>query len=253
MSTPLAQYGLIGLKLGHSFSQRFFTEKFAREGIAARYDLYELPSVSGLPDLLDRYPDLRGLNVTIPYKERVLPYLSDLSPEAEAVGAVNTIRREGDRLVGHNTDIYGFERSLHAFLQGEEPTSALILGTGGAAKAVSYVLETRWHMHWQMVSRAPQGNHQLSYAALPHVNLADFRLIINTTPLGMYPDTGSSPALPYEALGPDHRVFDLVYNPAETLLMAQARAQGARVVNGMDMLIYQAERAWEIWQGEDAG
>lgn len=249
-SAPLPiGYGLIGRKLGHSFSQRYFTEKFAREGIAAHYGLYELAQIDAFPTLLAQQPQLRGLNVTIPYKEAVIPYLDALSPAAQAVGAVNTILRQGDRLIGHNTDIYGFERSLREFLAGAQPTGALILGTGGAAKAVAYVLDTAFSLPWHMVSRQPAGPDQLAYAALPALDLAAFPLIINTTPLGMYPETGNAPDLPYDRLTAAHWAFDLVYNPAETRFMALARAAGARVCNGMDMLIYQAERAWEIWQG----
>ncbi|TAE48084.1 MAG: shikimate dehydrogenase [Bacteroidetes bacterium] len=242
-------YGLIGKKLGHSFSRRHFSEKFAREGTDARYELFELETIAQFPALLAAQPDLRGLNVTIPYKTQVIPFLDRCSAEAAAVGAVNTIRREQDgSLSGHNTDVYGFRISLEQFLAGEKPAAALVLGSGGAAKAVFYVLD-QLGIPAKGVSRAAAEG-VFTYESLRHTDLTQYPLIINTTPLGMYPDVEARPDLPMEQIGPAQRMFDLIYNPAETLLMREAREKGARVQNGLDMLILQAERAWEIWNQE---
>ncbi|MEM7654505.1 MAG: shikimate dehydrogenase [Bacteroidota bacterium] len=241
------QFGLIGKKLGHSFSRKYFTEKFEEIQYPGEYQLYELASVAELPELIRRNPHLRGLNVTIPYKSEVIPYMASLSPEAEAVGAVNTILIEGDRWTGHNSDVFGFRTSLHNHLPSNPEASALILGTGGAAKAVAYVLK---NMNWryQMVSRHPEGETQISYQELETLDWQAFSVVINTTPLGMYPKTEAAPPLPYHRFSTQHLAFDLIYNPAETSFMRQAAEQGAQSLNGMEMLILQAERSWEIWQ-----
>ena len=242
-------YGLIGYPLGHSFSQQYFSEKFAREGITdARYELFPLENIAGLPLLLSQHPDLRGLNVTIPHKETVVPFLHELDETARAVGAVNCIKIENQRLKGFNTDVIGFEKSLktmdaHAKHDG---TKALILGTGGASKAVAYVLKKRG-IPFQFVSRNPAGENQISYAAVHRLPSAVYRLIINTTPLGMSPHKDTCPDLPFERLSPQHLVYDLVYNPAETLLLQRAKKQGCAVKNGLEMLYLQAEAAWQIW------
>ncbi len=239
-------FGLIGEKLGHSFSRRHFTEKFAREGIAAQYELYELASVAELPALWERVP-LTGLNVTIPYKEQVIPYMDELAPEAAAVGAVNTVLfREGKRY-GYNSDVYGFRESLLHFLKGKTVNRALVLGTGGAAKAVRYVLEQLHLREIRSVSRSPKGPNQFAYEELPSLNWKDWPLIINTTPLGMAPHTDLFPDLPYQQLSPDHFAFDLIYNPPETLFMQKAAARGAQTQNGLEMLLLQAEGSWRFW------
>jgi shikimate dehydrogenase len=246
----MKRYGLIGKTLSHSFSKRYFTEKFAQAGIAACYELFELASIAEFPALLQREPHLAGLNVTIPYKEAVMPYLDRLSPAAEAVGAVNTICFETDgSLSGHNTDVLGFQASLEQELQGQAPlTAALVLGTGGAAKAVAYVLQQQLGVaEVQLVSRHPEHRGQLSYEALRELDLSAYPLIVNTTPLGMYPKVDAAPDLPYGQLGPQHLVFDLVYNPAETRFMRRAAEQGARTCNGLGMLYEQAEQAWLLW------
>jgi shikimate dehydrogenase len=244
------QYGLIGKKLGHSFSKKYFTEKFEKAGYPAEYQLFELESAQELPEVILRNPQLRGLNVTIPYKTEVIPLLAALSPEAEAVGAVNTILIEGDRWTGHNSDVVGFRRSLENHLAANALPSALILGTGGAAKAVAYVLQ---QMGWafELVSRRPDGPNQRSYDSLVEVDWSGFSLVVNTTPLGMYPNTTAAPPLPYDRFSEQHLAFDLIYNPAETLFMQRAAEQGAQSANGMEMLILQAERSWEIWQGAE--
>ena len=241
-------YGLIGKKLGHSFSKAYFTEKFAREGISAEYKLFEIPHASQFMDLWQEYPQLVGLNVTIPYKQDVIPFLDELSPEAEAIQAVNTIRRKGSGLIGFNSDIYGFWTSLREFLSGQTPQAALILGTGGAARAVAYVLEHFAkipELTW--VSRTPRQPSHISYSDLSHRDLKSFPLIVNTTPLGMYPNIDSYPPLAYEQVGPQHYVYDLVYNPEETQFLTRAKSQGAHILNGMPMLIGQAEKSWEFW------
>lgn len=245
-------FGLIGYPLGHSFSQKYFSEKFLREGITdAQYELFPIPEISALEQVLKRHPALCGLNVTIPYKETVIPYLHELDETAQAVGAVNCIRIRNGRLTGFNTDVYGFEQSLrgavsdfYTFKSGR----ALILGTGGASKAVAYVLR-KIGMPYQFVSRTADPDvGLLSYDDLGQQYWSLYHLIVNTTPLGTYPNTETCPALPFEKLSAQQLVFDLVYNPPQTLLLQRAMAQGARVQNGLEMLQLQAEKAWEIWK-----
>jgi len=244
-------FALIGYPLGHSFSERYFTEKFEREGIPdARYELFPLEQISDLPVLLAKHHDLQGLNVTIPYKEAVLPYLQTLDETARAAGAVNCILVRDGRLSGYNTDVYGFEKSLLNWQTAEgrrinKEGHALILGTGGASKAVAYVLK-KLGIDFQFVSRSPSGHNQIEYAKIPFIiNHSSF--IINTTPLGMAPHTDQCPDLPYHQLGPQHFVYDLIYNPTETLLLCRAKAQGCAIQNGLAMLHLQAEKSWEIW------
>lgn len=240
--------------MGHSFSQRFFSEKFAREGLAnVWYDLFPLPDITELPALLAANPDLRGLNVTIPHKETVLRYLHDLDETARAVGAANTIRIRNGRLRGFNTDVPGFEQSLQRWRTklGHTPIPegmhALILGTGGAAKAVAYALQ-KMGIAYTFVSRSRMGRQYLSYAQLNTLSAGDFTLIVNATPAGTYPDVDACPPIPFDVLDERHLVFDLVYNPAETLLLQRAKTKGAAVKNGLEMLQLQAEAAWNIWQ-----
>ncbi len=244
------EYGLIGRKLSHSFSKRYFTQKFQREGIASAYELFELEQASQLSDLLAQQPQVKGVNVTIPFKKDVLTLLDELSQEAKSIGAVNTIKvGSNSRLMGYNTDCYGFEESLREFLDGQSIDRALVLGTGGAAQAIIYVLE-EWDIDYRMVSRTPSESNQISYADVYDLDLTLIPLIINTTPLGMFPVVEQAPDLPYEDLGKDHFVYDLVYNPEETELMKRAAARGAKTCNGLRMLELQAEKAWEIWQEE---
>lgn len=240
------QLGLIGYPLSHSFSKRYFGAKFAREGIADyQYDLYPIASITELPALLAAQPRLVGLNVTIPYKEQILPYLQYIDPAATQVGAVNTVLRRHDGLHGYNTDVFGFMHSLRPLLQPQH-TQALILGTGGAAKAVAYSLDALDIAH-HMVSRrhSPKG---LTYEHLTAEVVARSTLIINTTPLGMSPDTASYPPIPYEAIHSGHLLYDLVYNPAETAFLARGKMQGAATKNGLEMLELQAEKAWELFR-----
>ena len=250
MPTDTTTYGLLGYPLGHSFSRAFFTDKFAREGIAAEYLNFELPQIEQLDaEVLARYPRLRGFNVTIPYKQAVIPRLDSLTEEAAAIGAVNVVRVEptegGQRLVGTNSDWIGFTQSLRPLLQAED-REALVLGTGGASRAVVYSLE-RLGIRPHLVSRqARQG--VLDYAALsPWMERC--RLIVNCTPLGMFPHVDDCPPIPYEQITPAHLLYDLVYNPAETLFLRKGAERGARTKNGAEMLELQALAAWEFWQG----
>ncbi|MBD2702849.1 shikimate dehydrogenase [Spirosoma sp. BT702] len=244
------RYGLIGYPLTHSFSQRYFTEKFAREGILdSRYDLFELPAIAALPDLLN-LPNLRGLNVTIPHKQNVLPYLDRLDVSAEKIGAVNVIKLETDgSRTGYNSDYYGFRQSLTDWLDSLGRhllgLQALVLGTGGASKAVTVALADLG-ITYRFVSRT-KGANQYTYDELNDV-VNSYELIINGSPIGTYPKVEEAPALPYEKLSERHLLYDLVYNPSETRFMQFGRARGAAVYNGLRMLELQAEKAWEIWQ-----
>lgn len=242
-------FGLIGAKLGHSFSKKYFSDKFQQAQIEAQYELYELASIEELPALWARVP-LTGLNVTIPYKEQVIPFMDELSPAAQAVGAVNTILfREGKRY-GHNSDVYGFRESLLQLLDGKTVSQALILGTGGAAKAVHYVLSQLGFQAIKFVSRSPKNPEQIAYAALAALDWTQWPLLINTTPLGMHPHVARAPELPYHLLTEAHYAFDLVYNPAQTLFMQKAAEYGAATQNGLAMLHLQAEGSWRFWNGK---
>lgn len=243
----MRKYGLIGYPLTHSFSQKYFTEKFEKEGIRETvYSNFPLAAIEELrPVLTD--PELRGLNVTIPYKEQVIPFLHVANEVVSAIGACNCIKIVDGRLYGYNTDVAGFERSLAPKLASHH-TQALVLGSGGAAKAVEYVMKKR-DIAYRIVTRRPRpSTTDLGYEAVDADLLASHTLIINTTPLGMYPKTGDCPPLPYEAITPRHYLFDLVYNPARTLFLQKGEQQGAVVENGHDMLIIQAEESWKIWQ-----
>ncbi len=241
-------FGLIGYPLGHSFSASFFSKKFSSEGIDAEYRNFPLEDISEFRTLLNREAGLIGLNVTVPYKQDVIPFLDSLSSVADAIGAVNTIslRRGGDRieLAGDNTDVIGFRRSLEEHLEPHHK-SALVLGTGGSSRAVVHVLE-QLGIGITMVSRTP-GNKRISYRELDSELLGKTTLIVNTSPLGMYPKVETYPDIPYQALTPRHLIFDLVYNPEKTEFLSRGEKYGARIVNGLDMLIYQAEASWEIW------
>ncbi len=251
----MARYGLIGRSLGHSFSQRYFTEKFQREGRTTdRYDLFELAAISELPALIGGTPGLAGLNVTIPYKQAVIPYLSAMDPVAAAVGAVNTIAIHPDgHTTGHNTDVEGFRATLSPLLEriAKRDTDirprALVLGSGGASRAVAYVLREAG-VRFRIVSR-DRALGDLTWEQLDRTVVGVCPLIINATPLGTFPEVDEAPPLPYSALGPDHVLIDLVYNPAETRFLKQGREQGATTANGLTMLHAQAEAAWRIWQG----
>ena len=241
----MRKFGLIGRTLKHSFSKKYFTDKFGKEGITnSQYELFELSTIDEFPDLIQKKPDLVGLNVTIPYKKEVIPFLDQLDENAAALQAVNTIKITKTGLKGFNTDYVGFKQSLENWSLYN--VTALILGTGGASNAVKKVLEDI-NIQFQMVSRS-EGN-DLTYEQLSnHPELVqENRLIINTTPLGTFPDVEESPRLPYNQLGQNHFLFDLVYNPEVTRFMQHGIKAGATVQNGYDMLVGQAEAAWKIW------
>ncbi len=243
----MRRFGLIGRPLGHSASARYFAEKFSQERITdCSYELYELPSAAEFPDLFARLPELEGLNVTIPYKQAVQPWLDTLSFDAQAIGAVNCIRRERDgRLTGHNTDIIGLRASLDELLAGEQPESALVLGTGGASQAVQFALAER-DIPFTLVSRdAARGNY--TYDELPCEVVECNLLIINATPVGTFPDTDRAPRIPYAYITPQHRLLDLVYNPPLTRFLDFGRQRGARILNGETMFRTQAEASWRLW------
>ncbi len=242
----MRRFGLIGEHLPHSFSGRYFASKFEREGVkGCEYSLYELPTIKSLEQLLESTPNLEGFNVTIPYKQQVMKYLTKLSPEAEAIGAVNCVKIDGDELTGYNTDIIGFKSSLLDLLNGAKPEHALILGTGGAALAVEYILK-ELEIEYSVVSRRATEN-RICYSDIDSDVIATNQLIINATPVGTFPDVDSAPDIPYEYLTKDHYLYDLVYNPPLTKFLANGEAQGAKVCNGEAMLIAQAEAAWSIW------
>ena len=237
-------FGLIGNPLGHSMSAAYFTEKFRREGIDAEYRAFELPDIESLSALPE---NIEGFNVTIPYKRAIIPFLDAVSPEAAAVGAVNCVLCSNGRRTGYNTDVAGIRRSLDMLVGNDEIAGALVLGTGGASAAVQYVLAER-SIPFALVSRDPaRGN--ITYDTLDAGIIAESRLIINTTPIGMYPDVDAAPPLPYDAIGRGHLLFDLVYNPRETRFLKSGRAAGACTMDGMTMFIEQAEASWRIWSG----
>jgi shikimate dehydrogenase len=241
------KFGLIGYPLGHSFSKKYFSEKFVREGIqGCQFELYPIESISEFPQLLDSESSLEGLSVTIPYKEQVIPFLDALDPACAQIGAVNCIRIRDGIKTGFNTDYLGFKHSLQSWL-GTEIPNALVLGTGGASKAVQQALRDL-EIPYRIVSRT-QREGQLTYADLKEQPewLASHPLIINTSPLGTYPQVEDLPDIPLEQLHASHRVYDLVYNPPITRLMQECISQGGTAKNGQDMLELQAEAAWSIW------
>lgn len=242
-------YGLIGFPLGHSFSQRFFADKFTHEGLAGNeYRNFPIENIEMLPTLLQANPSLRGFNVTIPYKQQVMRFLSGIDGEAREIGAVNCVKVTDGGLVGYNTDAYGFRRSLEGLLGGFVPERALILGTGGASRAVAYVLG-QMGIKFTFVSRRAGITGSVTYDALTAGDVAASRLIVNATPLGTFPEVDSFPPIKYEGIGSGHYLFDLVYNPPVTRFMSLGAERGAKTVNGYDMLVGQAERSWDIWQG----
>lgn len=240
-------YGLIGYPLGHSFSKQYFTEKFARECLHdCRFDIFPIPSIKEFPVLLENNPLLKGLCVTIPYKEQVLEYVDVLSPEVKVIGATNSIHFSNNQLIAYNTDMIGFEQSFSKLLQPHH-SRALVLGTGGASKAVQYVL-AKMGIIFQVVSRnAGVGQAQLSYKEIDEVLLQEYTIIINCTPLGMQPNDNTLPDLPYQFISARHYLFDLVYKPSKTLFLLEGEKRGSVIQNGFEMLVLQAEESWRIW------
>ncbi len=241
--------GLLGHPLSHSFSQKYFSEKFEKEGISGYvYKNFEIDRVDKIISIIDQNPKLIGLNVTIPYKESVIPFLDGLSDQATEIGAVNTIcikrTAEGTFLTGHNTDVIGFDKSLDLILK-TKPSGALVLGTGGASKAVKYVLAKRG-IQYLSVSRT-SGKERITYPDIKENTIREYPLIINTSPLGMFPKLEEKPEIPYHFLGPNNYLFDLIYNPDETLFLKLGKEIGASTLNGLHMLVTQAEASWELW------
>ena len=277
----MTTYGLIGYPLGHSFSRKFFTEKFEKEGIDAQYLNFEIPSIEEFPEIIKNNPELRGLNVTIPYKQQVMQYLDEISEEAKAIGAVNVVRIErpspqpspimgretmrnagnkpdglpikGDMseglrgsLIGYNSDVIGFVESIRSLLKAHHK-KALILGTGGASKAIRYGVEEKLGMETLFVSRSAREG-MITYEEVTAEVLKEYEVIVNCSPVGMYPHVDECPALPYEAMNENHLLYDLVYNPLETLFMKKGAEQGATVKNGLEMLHLQAIASWKFWE-----
>ena len=244
----MMKYGLIGYPLGHSFSRGYFNEKFKAENIDAEYINFEIPDVGMLMEVVAENENLNGLNVTIPYKEQVIPFLDEIDPAASEVGAVNVIKfirgKDGLRLKGYNSDIIGFTDSIKSLLKPHHQ-SALVLGTGGAAKAVSYSLR-KLGLEVQLVSRRKSAN-TLVYEELTKNDLKTHKVIVNTTPLGMYPNVDTCPDIPYRYLTSQHLCYDLIYNPDETLFLKNSRLAGAQVKNGLEMLLLQAFASYSIW------
>ena len=242
------KYGIIGNPLGHSFSRGFFTEKFAREGIDAQYLNFQIPEIKLLPEVLKENPELRGLNVTLPYKREVIPFLDELSEEAREIGAVNVIRCTMDNgrwtMKGFNSDSIGFTESIKPLLKPHHK-KALILGTGGASRAICVGLN-RLGLEWKYVSRTPHEG-MFTYNDITAETLKEYEVIVNCSPVGMYPKVDECPAIPYEYLTPDNLLFDLVYNPEITLFMKKGTLQGATVKNGLEMLHLQAIASWNFW------
>jgi len=243
-------FGLIGFPLSHSFSAIYFEKKFAREHISdTHFRLFPIEEISKVLSLIHHQTDLQGFSVTIPYKTAILPFINFLDTEAEAVGAVNCVKIVRNisevELTGYNTDVYGFRETLIPLLRPFH-RKALVLGTGGAAKAVCFVLE-QLGISFRLVSRIAKMNNALTYSEINEEIIHDNLLIINTTPLGMYPEINQCPEIPYQFLGNKHLLFDLTYNPSETLFLKKGRKAGASIINGLQMLEFQAEKAWEIW------
>lgn len=244
----MEKYGLIGYPLGHSFSIGYFNEKFQNEGIDAEYVNFEIPQINMLPEVIASNPDLVGLNVTIPYKEKVISYLDHVSPEARAIGAVNVIRiiHKGKNVIlkGYNSDVIGFTQSIEPRLETYHK-KALILGTGGASKAINFGLKSMG-LETVFVSRYERPG-TIQYEKLTPEDIKEYNVIVNCTPCGMYPHTNKCPNLPYEAMDSHTLLYDLIYNPDETLFLYKGKQQGATVVNGLEMLLLQAFASWEFW------
>lgn len=244
-------YGLIGYRLGHSFSRKFFTEKFERENLPEHeYVNFELDSINDFPAIFEQGKDICGLNCTIPYKQQIVQYMDEIDAEAAEIGAVNTVKitnRNGKQsLKGFNTDLYGFENSLRPML-GEKHRKALILGTGGASKAVKYSFDRLGISYLSATTKENPGESEINYSELDEQLMNEYLIVVNATPLGTFPRVETCPDIPYQFISSDHVLYDLVYNPEETLFMKKGKAQGAKTKNGLEMLHLQALKSWEIW------
>jgi shikimate dehydrogenase len=241
----MQQFGLIGYPLSHSFSKGYFSKKFQKENIVdCQYDVFPLERIEDFVELCEQHKNTVGLNVTIPYKEKIIPLLDELNKDAKEIGAVNTIKFTNGKKIGYNTDCFGFEMSLKPLLK-EHHTSALILGTGGASKAVEYVLK-KLGISFQYVSRT-KSEKAISYNDVNSFIIQHSTLIINSTPIGMYPNVDIAPNIPYDVITDQHLLYDLIYNPEETQFLTEGKIRGAQTKNGLEMLYLQAERSWEIW------
>jgi shikimate dehydrogenase len=244
----MADYGLVGKILGHSFSKSYFEKKFKDLHLTdCAYSNFEIDTIEKIKLLIRERPELKGLNVTIPYKESVMPLLDELSAEAKEIGAVNCIKIQDNKLIGYNTDVYGFAQSIKPFLDTNHQR-ALILGTGGASKAVASALKkVGVEIYFVTSSATKQTENTFFYSELNDLVLNAFKLIVNTTPLGTFPNVNECPALPYHCFTPQHLAYDLIYNPEQTLFLKQAKEKGSITLNGLSMLQLQAEKSWEIW------
>jgi len=239
-------FGLIGYPLSHSFSKKYFTEKFEKEGLTdCNYELFPIPSIDKLPEILKNYPELEGLNVTVPFKHLVLSYLHSVAGIPGELKACNCIKIEGGKLSGYNTDYIGFEKSFTPLLKSYHK-KALLLGNGGATAAVKFILK-KLKIDFDIVSRTIHDGATLTYKDIDDKSIKQNTIIINTTPLGMYPDADGCPDIPYQFISDKHLLYDLVYNPAKTLFLQRGEERGATIKNGGEMLVLQAEESWHIW------
>ena len=242
----MSKFGLIGKNIDYSFSKAYFTEKFENEGLLHSYQNFDISTIDEFSKII-KTKGLRGLNVTIPYKETVIPYLNKLDEKAKKIGAVNTIKiTKKGKLVGYNTDYYGFQKSIAPYLKSHHK-KALILGTGGASKAIAYAL-SRLNIVYQYVSRTPSDLIGFTYDTLTENIISEHQIIINCTPLGTFPNTNACPQIPYDAISKEHLLYDLIYTPEETKFLTIGKIKGATICNGHDMLKLQAEKAWKIWK-----
>jgi len=241
----MRKFGLLGRNIDYSFSRGYFNKKFKDLGISDIYENFDIADISEFPEVLQKNPKLKGLNVTIPYKEEIIPFLDEIDAVAQKIGAVNTIKiEESGKLIGFNTDYFGFKIALENFLPLKQKT-ALILGTGGASKAIAYTLE-ELYFHYRFVSRIPSET-SVSYSDLDKEIIQNHLLIINCTPLGTFPNIAAFPDIPYHYLTSEHLLFDLIYNPDETTFLKKGKAAGAKISNGLKMLEMQAEKSWTLW------
>lgn len=242
----MQEYGLLGRDISYSFSEGYFTNKFKESGITdCKYSTFDLSDISELKHLLESKPNLKGFNITIPYKEDVLAFLDEIDESAKSIKAVNTVKIEGNKLIGYNTDTFGFRTSIKPFFEPQH-RKALILGTGGAAKAIAFVLE-QLGVDYFYVSRNPKTEKEVSYSDLTLEAITNFPFIINCSPVGTHPNINDCPDIPYEGITTSHLLYDLVYNPEESLFLKKGKERGASTVNGLSMLHHQAEESWRIW------
>ncbi len=242
----MSNFGLIGKNIDYSFSKSHFTEKFKNEGLTHRYANFDIQTIEEFANIIKSTKNLKGLNVTIPYKEAVIPYLNKLDKRAKKIGAVNTIKvSKKGKLIGYNTDYYGFKKSIEPYLKSHHK-KALILGTGGASKAIAFALK-QLGKDYHFVSRTASDTSKYTYETLSEDIILEHQIIINCTPLGTFPNINACPDIPYDAITKEHLLYDLIYNPEETKFLSIGQLKGAIICNGHDMLELQAEKAWEIW------